>query len=338
MTADVRVLVTGGAGYIGSVLVRKLLARNVAVTVLDNLTYTDAGLRDALRNDRLRLVAGDVRDRAAVRDAMRGNRVVVHLAAIANDPSGELDPQLTEEVNFRAYDVLIDEARRAGVDRFLNASTFGVYGRKDEADITEDAPLLPLKAYSACKARSESTLRAADDESFATVSLRCATVCGFSPRLRLDLIVNTLTAHAVVKGDLVVFGGEQQRPQIHIDDLTDYFVALIDMRPDGYRGRVYNAGGQNVTIREIAETVRDVVGRSVSITYGPVRDDERTYHVNSDRIRRELGLAPRRSVRDAIQDLVDAYRSGLWSDPESDLHHNVARMKRLGVGPVHMQP
>lgn len=326
-----RVLVTGGAGYIGSVLTRKLLETGHPVTVLDNLTYTDAGIRALRQTAALRVVVGDIRDHAAIREAVEGASAVVHLAAVANDPSGELHRGLTEQVNYEAYRPLIAAARTAGVQRFLNASTFGVYGKKDGIDITEDEPLHPLKAYSACKARSEQLLRESDAPGFATVSLRCATVCGWSPRLRLDLIVNTLTAQALTKGRLVVWGGEQERPQIHIEDLTDYFVTLVETPAERLQGKIYNAGGENATILGIAETIRDVLGGALEIETAPARDDERTYHVSSQKLARELSLSPRRTIRDAVVDLAAAFRKGLWHDAESDLYHNVKRMKRLGL-------
>jgi nucleoside-diphosphate-sugar epimerase len=326
-----RVLVTGGAGYIGSVLTRKLVEGGFQVTVLDNLTYTDIGLRDLKSDARLRLVVGDIRDGAAVREAVAGADALVHLAAVANDPSGELDPRLTEEVNLLSYPGLLKEARAAGVSRFLNASTFGVYGKRDDLILTEDEPLFPLKAYSACKAKSEELVRAASGPGFAALSLRCATVCGFSPRLRLDLIVNTLTAYALARGRLVVWGGEQQRPQIHVEDLTDYFVALLGVRAERIDGRVYNAGAENVSILQIAHIIREALGGALEIEAAPARDDERTYRVSSQRLAAELGLVPRRTVRDAVNDLIAAFRAGLFSDPEGELHHNVARMKALGL-------
>jgi nucleoside-diphosphate-sugar epimerase len=325
------VLITGGAGYIGSILTRKLLERGCQVTVLDNLTYSAAGLRGLPHAERLRLIEGDIRDPRAVREATRGAAAVVHLAAIANDPSGELDPRLTEDVNYRCYPLLIDASREQRVARFLNASSFGVYGRKDAIDITEDEPLNPLKPYSFWKARGEELLRDAASPDFATLSLRCATVCGWSPRLRLDLIVNTLTAQALVHRRLVVWGGQQERPQIHIQDLTDYFVALLEMPTERIAGRIYNAGGENATIARLAETIRGELDGALQIEWAPARDDERSYHVSSERLRRELGLEPTRTVRDAVGELVGAYRRGDWADPDDDLYHNVRRMRNLAI-------
>ncbi|MDY6953918.1 MAG: NAD-dependent epimerase/dehydratase family protein, partial [Thermodesulfobacteriota bacterium] len=311
-----RILVTGGAGYIGSVLSRKLVNLGYWIVILDNFSYTDMGIKSILGHPRLTVVNGDIRDVVAVRQSLKDADCVIHLAAVANDPSGQLDPRLTREVNYEAYGLLLDEAKRNGATRFLNASTFGVYGKKDGINITEEEPLNPLKEYSVCKAKSETIVKDYNDGKFTTLSLRCATVCGWSPRMRFDLIVNTLTFHAIINNKITVWGGQQKRPQIHVDDITDYFVQLIDMPARKIGGKIYNAGGQNATILEIAQQVREVMARDINIVQSPPREDERTYHVSSDRIAKELGLTPKKDIKDAIASIIEAYEHGLWKDPD----------------------
>lgn len=325
-----RIMVSGGAGYIGSVLTEKLLEKGYKVVVLDNFTYTDMGIRHIHDHSNLTTINGDIRERKAVEKAMQGVDNVIHLAAIANDPSGELDPRLTQQVNYEVYPMLLEEAKKNGVHRFLNASTFGVYGMKDGINITEQEILNPLKEYSICKAKSEELVREYNSENFATISLRCATVCGWSPRMRFDLIVNTLTAHAIINDKITVWGGEQKRPQIHIDDLTNYFIELIDIPEEKIGGKIYNAGGQNITIMEIAESIRDIMGGNLDIIKAPPRDDERTYHVRSEKIEKELNLVPKKTIKDAIKDIIEAYEAELWKNPYKSLYHNVSRMKELG--------
>ncbi len=323
------ILVTGGAGYIGSVLCEKLSKRNCKVFILDRLLYGDPGVRHLLDNKNVFLIEGDIRDKSLLRSSLKDIDHVIHLAAIANDPSGELNPDLTREINFSIYDFFLDEARKNGVSAFINASTFGVYGKKDNVDITEEEPLFPLKEYSICKAKSEVIVKEYNSPDFATISLRCSTVCGWSPRMRFDLIVNTLASYAITRRKLDVWGGEQKRPQIHIDDITTYFLKILDMPKEKIGGKIYNAGGQNVTILDIALMIKKVLPFKIDVELFPPRDDERSYHVSSELIRSELGLEPARTIEDAIVDIYDAYKKGLWTEPTDVLYHNIERMKYL---------
>ncbi|MEW6742661.1 MAG: NAD-dependent epimerase/dehydratase family protein [Planctomycetota bacterium] len=327
-----KVLVTGGAGYLGSVIVETLLAQGAPVVVLDNLTYSAGGIAHLLDHPGLELIEGDIRDPVVLARAVANVRCVIHLAAIANDPSGALDPELTRSVNYEAYFTLLDAARRAGVQRFLNASSFSVYGCGGERELTEEHPLNPLKEYSVCKALSEEVVRNFASPEFITTSLRCATICGWSRRMRFDLIANTLTAHAVKKRHLIVMGGDQERPQIHIQDLADLFIALLEAPPDLIRGDVFNAGGPNVSILEIAELARNIVGHHVELELAPPRHDERSYHVSSEKLSRVLGLRARRDLGDAMRGIVHAYQQGWWQDPEEARYHNVRWMTRLRSG------
>jgi nucleoside-diphosphate-sugar epimerase len=249
-----------------------------------------------------------MRDQVVLDRALQGCTAVIHLACISNDPSFELDPALGKSINFDAFLPLVKLSKDAGVRRFVYASSSSVYGIKDEADVTEDLPLQPLTDYSKYKAMCEEVLECERRPGFTTLTLRPATVCGYSPRLRLDLSVNILTNLAYHRREITVFGGEQRRPNLHIQDMADLYVESLRWPAERIDGKVYNAGWQNLKIREIAELVKAEVGDDVKIVTSPT-DDMRSYHVSSDRICRELGWEPRYTVPDAIRELIAAFKS-----------------------------
>lgn len=325
------VLVTGGAGYVGSALVPKLLAAGHRVRVLDLYLYGEAPLHPVRGHPRLEELRGDLRDAALVRRAVAGADAVIHLACISNDPSFELDPELGKSINHDAFAPLVAAARDAGVARFIFASSSSVYGVKTEPEVTEDLPLEPLTDYSRYKALCEEILLAARRPGFAALILRPATVCGPSPRLRLDLTVNILTAHARVNRKIRVFGGAQTRPNIHIDDMTDLYLQSLAWETERIDGRIYNAGYGNATVAELAGTVRGLAGEDVAVETLP-SDDPRSYRISSERIRRELGFAPRRTVEDAVRGLLDRFDRGLVPGAMTDsVYYNVRRMREAGL-------
>ena len=256
-----RVLVTGGAGYVGSVLVPKLLEQGYLVTVLDLFIYGNNSLDDVRNHPNLLEVTGDIRDRALLEKITPGCDAVIHLACISNDPSFELDPNLGRSINYDAFFTLVDVSKESGVRRFVYASSSSVYGIKDDAEVTEDLALRPLTDYSKYKAMCEEVLLNKREPGFVPVILRPATVCGFSPRLRLDLIVNILTNHAVNTREIKVFGGGQLRPNIHINDVTDLYVKSLEWPDEVIDGKIFNAGYDNQTVGEIAESVQPSRGR-----------------------------------------------------------------------------
>jgi len=303
------VLVTGGAGYVGSVLVPKLLADGHAVRVLDTYWFGTDVLAAVKGHPNLAEIRGDLRDRAVLEKSLKGCTAVIHLACISNDPSFELDPTLGKSINYDAFLPLVQLAKKHGVRRFVYASSSSVYGIRDEENVTEELALKPLTDYSKYKAMCEEVLAREREPGFTTLTLRPATVCGYSPRLRLDLSVNILTNLAYHKRAITVFGGEQRRPNLHIQDMTDLYVQSLRWPAEQIDGKVYNAGWQNLKIREIAELVKAVVGDGVRIIASPT-DDLRSYHVSSEKIRRELGWEPRYTVPDAIRDLLAAFKAG----------------------------
>lgn len=324
------VLVTGGAGYVGAVLVPKLLEAGYNVIVLDLFIYGEHVLNGSRKNSNLKTIKGDIRNQKLLRDIMPGCDAVIHLACISNDPSFELNPELGRSINLDAFRPLVETSKEAGVNRFIYASSSSVYGIKEESNVHEGMALEPLTDYSRFKADCEKILAEYESSEFTTVTIRPATVCGYSPRLRLDLTVNILTNHAVNNGRITVFGGEQRRPNIHIEDITDLYVQLLNHSNDEVAGKIWNAGYQNQKVIEIAEIVRDVVDKNgVKIITSP-SDDNRSYHISSEKIRRELGFRPLRSIKDAISDLKKAFDAGAIPNALDDIcYYNIKTMQAI---------
>lgn len=323
------VLVTGGAGYVGAVLVPKLLTAGFAVKVLDLYLYGDDVLSAVADHPHLEQVKGDMRDRALLERILPGCDAVIHLACISNDPSFDLDPDLGKSINYDCFGDLVRVSKDVGVRRFIFASSSSVYGIKEEENVTEEMALEPLTDYSKYKAMCEEDLLKAREPGFTAFILRPATVCGWSPRLRLDLTVNILTNHAVTNGLIKVFGGQQKRPNIHIEDVTDLYVQSLRWADEAIDGKVFNAGYENHRVMEIAEMIRDAVFGDVKIEVTPT-DDHRSYHISSERIREQLGYVPQRSIGQAVQDLVGAFDAGRIPDSMTDdRYYNIRTMQRL---------
>lgn len=333
-----KVLVVGGAGYVGAVLVPKLLAAGYKVRVLDLFLYGEKVLDRACNSidPNLELIKGDVRDKAAVEKSLKGCDAVIHLACISNDPSFELDPELGRAINFTSFEPLVQASREAGVKRFIFASTSSVYGVSESPNVDENHPLKPLTDYSKYKALCEEVLPKYQSKNFTTLILRPATVCGWSSRLRLDLTVNLLTSHAVHRGRITVFGGKQKRPNIHIEDICDLYVRSLEYPDDKIAGKTFNAGYHNHTVSELAALVKRVVeakmpGRApISIETTP-SDDNRSYHISSDKIAKELGFTAGRNIEKAVEDLVDAFQAGKVKDPEAIQYFNIKTMQAVGL-------
>jgi nucleoside-diphosphate-sugar epimerase len=323
------ILVTGGAGYVGSVLVPKLLNRGYSVKVIDLYLYGENVLGQVKGHPTLTEVKGDIRDKDLLEREMPGVDVVIHLACISNDPSYELNPALSKSINFDAFLPLVETAKMNGVKRFIFASSSSVYGIKDEPNVTEDLPLAPLTDYSKYKAECEKILLDESTDTFVPVIFRPATVCGYSPRLRLDLTVNILTNHARNNNKITVFGGEQLRPNIHIEDMTDLYVESLEWPEEAISNKVFNVGYENRKIREIAELVKGVVGKSVDVVTTP-SDDNRSYHISSEKIKRELGFLPKHTIEDAVHDLVSAFDAGKIPNPmEEKRYYNIKTMQAI---------
>ncbi len=323
------VLVTGGAGYVGSALVPKLLHAGHRVKALDLFLYGDDVLNGVAEDPNLELIKGDIRDQHTVQSAMHSCDAVIHLACISNDPSFELDPRLGKSINYDAFLTLVKVACDSGIRRFVYASSSSVYGVRSEQHVTEELALRPLTDYSKYKAMCEEVLLEKRAPGFTAVILRPATVCGYSPRLRLDLTANILTNHAWNNRMIKVFGGEQMRPNIHIGDMTDLYVRLLQWPQEKIDGKIFNVGYQNHQVLEIAEIVRNIVGEDVRIVRTPT-DDNRSYHISSRKLRHELGFKAEHTIQDAVRDLVAAFSTGKISDPMTDMrYYNIKTMQHL---------
>jgi nucleoside-diphosphate-sugar epimerase len=307
-----KVFVTGACGYKGSVLVPKLLDRGYEVVAFDSMWFGNY----LKPHPQLQVIKGDVRDPDQI--ALDGVDAIIHLSSVANDPCGDLDPKLTWEISALATMQLADKAVRKGITRFIYASSGSVYGVKEEPQVTEDLELKPISEYNKTKVVAERVLLSHSDEMVVQI-VRPATVCGFSPRMRLDVSVNLLTMQALTRGKITVFGGKQTRPNIHIDDITDVYLHMID-HPE-VQG-IYNAGFENISILKIAQMVTEHIPATITTTES---NDPRSYRINSDKLL-ATGFAPKKTVNDAIQEIAAKYRSGELRDEER--FYNLNWMRR----------
>jgi nucleoside-diphosphate-sugar epimerase len=305
-------------------LVPRLLDLGHSVTVFDLMLYGDDVI-DA--HQRLKMIKADVRDQIALEGTIPGHDTVIHLACISNDPSFELDPSLGRSINLDSFRPLVRISRAAGVKRFIYASSSSVYGVKDHPNVTEEMSLEPLTDYSRFKADCEEILAEYQAPDFTTVTIRPATVCGYSRRQRLDVVVNILSNLAYHNRKISVFGGKQLRPNIHISDMVDAYVALLDAPDEKIAGQIFNAGYENQSVEELAVLVREVMGEDVELIQTPT-DDNRSYHISSARIRDVLGFVPRHSIRDAVVDMKRAFDNGLLPNSLTDERYfNIKRMQ-----------
>jgi nucleoside-diphosphate-sugar epimerase len=327
------VLITGGAGYVGHILTPRFLDRGLKVTVYDILYF---GCR-LPNHPNLTVIQGDIRDTAKLAKAMEGQDAVLHLACISNDASFELDENLSQTINFDCFEDIVVSAKKAGVKRFIYCSSSSVYGISDSPDVTEEHPLLPVSLYNKFKGMCEPILWKHKADNFTCTALRPATVCGYSPRTRLDLSVNILTNHAINKGKITVFGGSQMRPNLHIEDMVDAYELLLDAPHEKVHGEVFNIGFENHSIADIALMVQKVVKEEfpekgeIPIETTP-SNDNRSYHVNSDKVKRVLGFEPKRNIEDAVRDVARAFKNHLLPNSfDEDWYYNVRTMKKLGA-------
>ena len=307
-----KILVTGGCGYKGHVLIPKLLAREYEVIAFDLQWFGNY----LLPHKNLSVIKGDVRDIESI--PLNGVDCIIHLSSIANDPCSELDPQLTCEVSALATMQLADKARRKGIKRFIYASSGSVYGVKEELQVTEDLELKPISEYNKTKMVGERVLLSYQDDMVVQI-VRPATVCGYSPRMRLDVSVNLLTMQALSKGKITIFGGDQVRPNIHIDDITDLYLHLID-HPE-YTG-IYNAGFENISIKDIGYLITKHIPAEILIT---ASNDPRSYRINSDKLL-TTGFKPKKTVDDAIKEIIQKYNNNELKD--EDRFYNLKWMQQ----------
>ncbi len=322
------ILITGGAGYVGSKLVPKLLDLGNKVTVLDLMIYGE----DVLENDKnLKKIKGDIRDINLLEKILPNHEVVIHLACISNDPSYELNPTLGKSINFDAFEPLVKISRKNNINRFIYASSSSVYGIKKEKDVTEDMSLEPLTDYSKFKGECEKILNTYKSDDFITTTIRPSTVCGYAKRQRLDLVVNILTNHAFHNRSITVFGGNQLRPNIHINDMVDSYISILKAEPKKINGEIFNVGYRNQSVNELAEDVKKIIGDDVKI-FNSKSDDNRSYHVSSKKIDEILGFKTKLTIRDAVSDLQNAFKNKLLTNTfQNENYFNIKRMQSINL-------
>ncbi len=328
-----RIFITGGAGYVGSRMVPYFLSKGYKITVYDTLFFTDEFLPKNESN--LKVIKGDIRDHAKIFESAKNHDIFINLACISNDTSFALDEKLSTSINLDSFEPMVLSAKKAGIKKFINASTSSVYGVSDQKDVKEDHPLVPLTLYNKYKGMTEPLLLKHLDDIFTGVIFRPATVCGYSPRQRLDLTVNILTNHAYHNKKIIVFGGDQLRPNLHIQDYIEVVELFINSPSERINKQIYNVGYQNLSVSEIAFKVKKVIedrfnnNIEIEVTES---DDNRSYHINSDKILNQLGFRPRRTVDDAILELIDAFDKKLLTNTfQNNIFYNVKRLKDISA-------
>tara|TARA_B100000700_G_scaffold131528_1_gene147111 strand:+ start:39 stop:1016 length:978 start_codon:yes stop_codon:yes gene_type:complete len=321
-----KIFITGGAGYVGSKLVPKLLENNHQVTVLDLMIYGEEVLE---KNLNLKSIKGDIRNTQLLEKLIPGHDAVIHLACISNDPSFELNPKLGKSINLDAFEPLVNISRKSNVARFIYASSSSVYGIKKEKNVTEDMSLEPLTDYSKFKGDCEKILNNYKSDDFIVTTIRPSTVCGYAKRQRLDLVVNILTNHAYHNRQIKVFGGDQLRPNVHINDMVASYLTVLNAPIEKINGEIFNVGYRNQTVNELAEDVRTIIGADVKILK-TISDDNRSYHVSNEKIKTILGFEPKYTIQDAVKDLKLAFDKKLLPDSfEDKKYFNIKTMNSV---------
>jgi len=322
------VFVTGGAGYVGARLVPTLLKEGYRVTVLDLMLYGETVLK---KHPRLKIIKGDIRNKNLLKKNIKGNDAVIHLACISNDPSFELNPELGKSINLDAFKPLVQISKKCNVKRFIFASSSSVYGIKKNKNVHEKMSLKPLTDYSKFKADCEKILLRNQSENFTTIIVRPATVCGYSKRQRLDVVVNLLTNLAYNKREMSVFGGTQLRPNIHIKDMVKSYLLLLNSSKKLVEGEIFNVGYKNDTVLTLAKKVKKIIGKDVKLVRVP-SNDNRSYHISSKKISKKLGFVPKNSIDSAIKELKKVFSKGELKNPLSNQYYfNIKRMQSVNL-------
>ena len=323
-----KILITGGSGYVGSVLTPHLLAKGYKVTVFDLMIYGDNVIKS---HENLTVIKGDIRNLDLLKTVIPGNDVVIHLACISNDPSFDLNPKLGKSINLEAFEPLVQISKDSFIKRFIYASSSSVYGLKDEKNVHEKMELKPLTDYSKFKADCEKILQKYNSSNFTTTIVRPATVCGYAPRQRFDLIVNILTNLAYHKKKISVFGGSQLRPNINIKDMARVYSSLIEAPISKINCEIFNAGIENKSVMELAQIVKKTVGDDVSLEISST-DDNRSYHISSEKIQKQLNFSFQFTIVDAVNELIEAFEKKLLVDTlTNEKYFNIKKMQKMNL-------
>ena len=322
-----KLLITGGSGYVGSRLIEKLLKEtNLEIVNYDISLFGDKHLP---KHPRFRYYKDDITKPENFKKVLLDNNIdsVLHLACISNDPTYELDSELSKKINYDCFEDLVVASKQSNVKKFIYASTCSVYGISDSPNVTETNELKPITDYNKYKALCEPILQKYLDNDFNGIIIRPATVCGFSEKMRFDLTVNILTNYAYNKGYIRVFGGEQSRPNLHIDDMCELYKTLTLNDINKYNGEIFNVGTENLKIIEVAEKVKSVMKKKLNRDNIEIRIEEsadiRSYMINSDKIKKILGFKFKKTVDNAIEDLCDGFENGTIIDSFSDQWSNI---------------
>ena len=329
------VFITGGGGYCGTRLVHELLKKKYKVTVYDTFYY--GNFLKTINNKNLNIIKGDIRNRKLLKRKCKNHEIFIHLACISNDVSFDLDENLSTSINYDAFEPMVKIAKKNGIKRFIYASTSSVYGLSKKKNVTENHPLIPITLYNKYKADCEPILLKHTDNKFTGVIFRPATVCGYSPRQRLDLTINILTNHAFHKNQISVFGGKQFRPNLHIKDYCRAVILLMKSPKKKVQNEIFNVGYQNFKVKELALKVKKVVERKskykskIKILYTKSKDI-RSYRINSDKIHKKLNFKPIYSLENAISELYSVFKKKLLKNKlNRDIYFNVDRLKNLKI-------
>ena len=321
-----KILITGGAGYVGSVLTQELVNLGYKVTVLDLMIYGEDVLQ---KNKNLKIIKGDIRDQNLLNEIIPSHDVVIHLACISNDPSFELNPTLGKSINLDSFSPLVQISKNSGVKRFIYASSSSVYGIKKEKDVHEDMSLNPLTDYSKYKMECENILLKFKSDDFIPIIIRPATVCGYSPRQRLDVVVNIFANLGYNNREIKVFGGEQLRPNIHIKDMVNAYLILLQSEDKKVSGEIFNVGYENVSVQDLAKTTKNVLGDDIKLK-NISSDDNRSYHISSKKIKDVLEFSPKYTIKNAIEDLKNAFEKKLLPNSlEDEKYFNIKKMQKI---------
>jgi nucleoside-diphosphate-sugar epimerase len=326
------IFITGGAGYYGSRLVPQLLKLGYKVTVYDLMLFGNDFLPKDNKN--LEIIKGDIRDIEKLRIASKNHDVFLNLACISNDASFILNEKLSTSINMDAFEPMVLAAKKNGVKLFIYASSSSVYGISSKKNVTEEHELVPITLYNKYKGLCEPILKNNIDKNFNAVIFRPATVCGYAPRQRLDLSVNILTNHAINKSKITVFGGDQLRPNLHIQDYCDVIKLFLDSDRNIINNETFNVGYQNMSILEIAKIVKKVVEKEFNIENLEIlrtkSDDDRSYHINSDKIKNILNFQPKFSIEDSVKELCKYFKQNYFPNSfEDPIYHNVKQTNEL---------
>tara|TARA_B110000261_G_C13065893_1_gene350145 strand:+ start:916 stop:1905 length:990 start_codon:yes stop_codon:yes gene_type:complete len=319
-----KIFITGGAGYVGAMLAPFLISKGYELTIYDLMIYGENVIND---NSKIKKITGDIRDIENVKNSMKGHDAVIHLACISNDPSFELNPNLGKSINLDAFEPIVKAARELDIKRFIYASSSSVYGIKNEKNVHEDMSLEPLTDYSKFKAECESILSRYNTEDFTTVTIRPATVCGYSARQRLDVVVNILTNLGYHKRKITVFGGNQLRPNLHIKDMIQSYHLVLNANKELVSNQIFNVGSENQKVIDLANITKKIIGEDVILESTPTNDN-RSYHISSKKISDILNFNTQFTVQDAVLDLKKAFDQKLLVNTlENEMYFNIKRMQ-----------